>query len=196
MDHVIISFIKDKIKTSHVQFAYKESYSISLCSFLVTETIQYYQTRGSNVYMLLLDATQAFDRVKYSKLFSLLIERNICPLVIRLLLNMYLISTAVVSWNGVRSDQFKLCNGVKQGGVISPLLFSVYIDPLLQQLNETKLRCYMGDICSNAFAYADDIVVLSPTCNALRKMVGICERYATNFSVSFNPNKCVLIIFF
>ncbi len=45
--------------------------------------------------------------------------------------SMYLISTAVVSWNGVRSDQFKLCTGVKQGGVISPLLFSVYIDPLL-----------------------------------------------------------------
>ncbi len=45
------------------------------------------------------------------------------------------------------------------------------------------------------FAYADDIVVLSPTCNALRKMVTICERYALNFSLSFNPNKCVLVIF-
>ncbi len=75
--------------------------------------------------MLLLDATKESDRVKYSKLFSVLTERNICPLIIRLLLNMYLISPAVVSWNGVKSDQFKLCNGVKQGGVISPLLLSV-----------------------------------------------------------------------
>ncbi len=173
-----------------MQFAYKESYSKSLCSFLVTETIQYYQTRGSNVYMQLLDGTQAFDRVKYSKLLSL-IKKNICSLIIHLLLNMYLISTVVVSCNGVKSDQFKLWNGVKQGGVISPLLFPVYIDPLLQQLNASRLGCYMGDICSNAFAYADDIVVLSPTCNALRKM-RICEWYATNFSVNFNPNKCVL----
>ena len=111
----LVLLMKDKMETSHLQFAYKESYSTSLCSYLVTETIQYYQTRGSNVYMLLLDATKAFDRVKYSKLFNLLIERDICPLIIRLLLNMYLISTAVVSWNGVNSDQFKLCNGVKQG---------------------------------------------------------------------------------
>lgn len=76
-------------------------------------TIQYYyQTRGSNEYMLLLDAIKAFDGVKYSKLFNLFIERNICPLIVRLVLNMYLSSTAVVSWNGVNSDEFKLCNGV------------------------------------------------------------------------------------
>ena len=135
IDHVIISIVKDKIMTSHLQFAYKESFSTSLCSFLVTETIQYYQARGSNVYMLLLDATKAFDRVQYSKLFKLLIERDICPLIVRLLLNMYLISSAVVSWNGVKSEQFKICNGVKQGGVLSPLLFSIYINPLIQELN-------------------------------------------------------------
>ncbi len=76
------------------------------------------------MYMLLLDATKAFDRVKYSTLFNLLTESDICPLIVRLLLNMYLISTAAVSWNGVNSDQVKLCNGVKQGVVMSPLLVS------------------------------------------------------------------------
>ncbi len=111
--------------------------------------------------MLLLDATEAFDGVKYSKLFNLLLERGICPLMVRLLLNMSLISTAVVSWNGVISDQFKLCYGVKQGSVISPLLFAMYINPLIQDLNSSKLGCFMGDICCNTFAYADDIVILS-----------------------------------
>ncbi len=119
--------------TSHLQFAYKESYSTPLCSYLVTETIQYYQMRGSSVYMLLFDATKAFARVKYSTLFNLLIERDICPSVVRLLLNMYFISTAVVSWNDVNSDQFKLCIGVKQSVVMSLLLFSIYINPLMQK---------------------------------------------------------------
>ncbi len=66
---------------------------------------------------------------------------------------MYLISTAVVSWNGVKSEQFKLCNGVKQGGVLSPLLFSIYINPLTQELNEStysksppKSNLYISDI--------------------------------------------------
>ncbi len=46
---------------------------------------------------------------------------------------MYLISTALVSWNGVKSDQFQLCNGVKHGGVLSPVLFYIYLDPLMQE---------------------------------------------------------------
>ncbi len=79
---------------------------------------------------------------------------------------------------------------------MSPLLFSVYLNPLMQDLNRSKLDCYMGAICCNTFAYADDIVILSPTCDALRKMVRLCEQYAVQFSLSFDPNKCVLIIFF
>ncbi len=53
----------------------------------------------------------------------------------------------------------------------------------------------MGDICCNIFAYADDLAILSPTCNALKKMMTICEQYALKFSLSFNPDKCVSIIF-
>ncbi len=121
-------------------------------------------------------------------------EKDICHLRVPLLLNMYFIRTALVSWNGVNSGQFKFYNGVKHGGVMSPLLFSIYINPLMQNLNNIKVGCYMGDICCNAFAYADDVVILSPTCDALRMMVKICEQYATQFSLSFNPNKCVLII--
>ncbi len=102
--------------------------------------------------MLLLDATKAFDLVQYNKLFKHLLKRDICPLIVRVLLNMYLISSAVVSQNGVKSEQFNICNGVKQGGVLSPLLFSIYINLLIQELNECKLGCHMGDICCNVFA--------------------------------------------
>ncbi len=63
---------------------------------------------------------------------------------------MYLISTVVVSWNGVNSDRFELSNGVIQVGVMSPLLFSLFINPLMQDLNRSKLLCYMGAMCCNA----------------------------------------------
>ena len=84
--------IKDKLITTSYQFAYKEGYSTSLCSFLVAETIQYYKSNGSDVYMLSLDASKAFDRVKYSKLFKLLIEKAICSFIIRYLVNIHMIS--------------------------------------------------------------------------------------------------------
>ena len=139
-----------------------------MCSFLVSETIQYYKSHGSDVYMLPLDASKAFDRVKYTKLFKLLIDRSVCPLIIRFLINIYIFSSATVRWNKSESGSFFISNGVKQGAIISAPLFAIYIDPLLSKLNKTKKGCYIGNICANAFAYADDIVILSPSCSALR----------------------------
>ena len=195
IDNIILLQIKDKLITSSYQFAYKEGYSTSLCSFLVAETIQYYKANGSDVYMLSLDASKAFDRVKYSKLFKLLVERSICPLIIRYLINIYLISSATVKWNNCESDSFGIGNGVKQGGIISAPLFAIYIDPLISKLNRAKQGCYIGDICANAFAYADDIVILSPSCSALRYLISICESFAKEYEVIFNPDKCTLLIF-
>ncbi|CAL4193528.1 unnamed protein product, partial [Meganyctiphanes norvegica] len=103
-------------------------FSTSMCSFLVSETIQYYKSHGSDVYMLSLDASKAFDRVKYTKLFKLLIERSVCPLVIRFLLNVYIFSSATVKWNNCESEPFSISNGVKQGVIISAPLFAIYID--------------------------------------------------------------------
>ena len=162
----------------------------------MAETIQYYKANGSDVYMLSLDASKAFDRVKYSKLFKLLIERAICQLIIRYIVNIYVISSASVKWNKCESNSFYIGNGVKQGGIISAPLFAIYIDPLICKLNRTKEGCYIGGICANAFAYADDIVILSPSCSALRCLISICESFAKEYEIIFNPDKCTLLIFF
>ena len=195
LDYIILNLIEKNIDSSHLQFAYKKEYSTSLCSFLVVETIQYYRSRGSNVLALLLDATKAFDRVKYSKLFNNLIDRDVCPVIIRLIINMYKLNSAIVNWNGTKSQSFPLTNGVKQGGVISPLLFAVYLDPLLDKLHKTKKGCFIGNICANALAYADDVILLTPTCAALIVLISICEEYSREVNLQFNPNKCILLVF-
>ena len=195
LDYILIYQLDDKLNTSHYQFAYKAGFSTSLCSFLVAETIQYYRSRGSNVFMLSLDATKAYDRVQYTKLFNILINKNVCPLIIRFIMNIYKISAASVKWNNSESKSFPLMNGVKQGAVLSPPLFATYINPLLDQLHACKNGCYMGNLCANAFAYADDIILLSPTCTALRAMISICEKFSDHFKLEFNPEKCTLLIF-
>ena len=98
------------MNTTDYQFAYKTGLSTSLCSFLVAETINYYRSRRSNVYMISLDATKAFDRVQYSKLFNKLIDKEICPIIIRFIMNSYLISKSLVKWNDKESRPFNLNN--------------------------------------------------------------------------------------
>ena len=53
------------------------------------KTIEYYAENGSDCYLLLLDASKAFDRVEYVKLFNILRDRGVCPVVLRLIMNMY-----------------------------------------------------------------------------------------------------------
>ena len=114
---------------------------------------------------------------------------------IRFILNVYVISTAVVSWNNTQSESFNIKNGVKQGAVLSAPMFAVYIDPLIDRLKKSKRGCHIGNICANAFAYADDFVLLSPSCAALKILISICETFANEFMLQFNPDKCTLLIF-
>ena len=111
--------------------------------------------------MVFLDATKAFDRVEYCKLFDTLLVRNLPPVFIRLLLNMYTSHVTRIMWNVFFSDRFSVCNGVKQGGVLSPLLFCIYIDGLLQRLSSSRIGCNFGTIYIGVLAYADDIVLLA-----------------------------------
>ena len=90
---------------------------------------------------------------------------------IRLLLNMYTNHVSRVSWNGICSRHFVVGNGIKQGGVISPILFCIYIDSLLCALHNSGVGCYIGQMFRGAQAYADDIVLFAPTPSAMRTMI-------------------------
>ena len=57
------------------------------------------------------------------------------------------------------------------GGVLSPILFSIYIDSLLQKLKDSGLDCHIGRIFAGAFAYADDPALVSPSLSGLIQIV-------------------------
>ena len=80
----------------------------------------------------MLDSSKAFDRLNYCKLFRIILNRGVCPLICRLLLNMYLDQRLRVRWNSTTLQLFNVTNGVKQGGVISPILFCIYMDGLIK----------------------------------------------------------------
>ncbi len=64
---------------------------------------------------------------------------------------------------------------MKQGGVLSPVLFAVYIDGLLNKLKNSGVSCYMGNKFIDGVSFADDIKLLTPTHKALNKLIYICE---------------------
>ena len=194
-DLLIIKKQNKVFNTSELQFGFKNNSSTTLCTFMVQQTISHYVANGSNVNVLMLDASKAFDRVHYITLFKKLIARNLCPLAIRLLLNMYTQQKLQVKWNGSISDQFSVSNGVRQGGVMSPLLFGIYIDDLLLELKNNGVGCHIGNYYCGAYGYADDIILLCPSITGLERMIQICEIYSDKHCISFNGKKSKLLIF-
>jgi len=148
-----------------------------MCSMIVKETLEYYRKNKSTVYCTMLEATKAFDRVEYCKLVRLLLKKNVPHIIIRILLHMYLFHFTKVAWNGARSYSFRVLNGVRQGAVLSPVLFCVYFDTLLTSLSQAGTGCPFGSFFVGALAYANDFVLLAPSANAMRHMLrlGLCD---------------------
>ena len=141
-----------------------QNHKTVLCTTMVTETIQYYTENDcKNVFLLLLDASKVFDKVMFHMLFNELIKKNVSTKIIKLLLYMYTNQDCDVQWDGAHSSMFKIFNGVKQGSVISPLLFALYIDGLFLLLKQLGRGCHVGLTYAGALGYADDIALVAPS---------------------------------
>ena len=128
----------------------------------------------SNVYTCFLDASKAFDRVNHFKLFTTLSKRNVPMYIIRILIFWYTSQTMYVRWNNTMSTGFNVSNGVRQGGILSPYLFCIYVDELSKMLNNVHVGCFVGTMLVNHLLYADDLVLLSPSAAGLSILLSIC----------------------
>ena len=79
--------------------------------------------------------------------------------------------------------------------MISPTLFTVYIDGLLQKLKHAGIGCFVGRSYAGAFRYTDDLASLAPSLSSIRKMILTCEKYAEEFSIICNPGKSKLLCY-
>ncbi|XP_049871256.1 uncharacterized protein LOC126370430 [Pectinophora gossypiella] len=100
-----------------------------------------------------------------------------------------------VRWAGSLSEGYVLECGVRQGGLTSPTLFSLYVNRLIDELSSTGIGCHIDGVCVNNISYADDMVLLSPSIGALRRLLKICESYAVAHGLKYNAKKSEVMIF-
>ena len=94
-------------------------------------------------------------------------SRKVPGIITRILQAWYAPQTFIVQWGNCLSSSFTVTNGVRQGDILSPYLFNVFIDDLSQVLRNTLYGCYVNKQCFNHVMYADDTLLLAPSPTAL-----------------------------
>ncbi|KAK2715170.1 hypothetical protein QYM36_009974 [Artemia franciscana] len=92
-------------------------------------------------------------------------------------------------------ESFLVLNGMRQGGVLSPLLYNLYVDDLNLHLAQTGVGCFIGGFCFDNLSYADDLVILAPTVAALNHLLSICNEFASANDILLNTAKTQCMVF-
>jgi hypothetical protein len=93
-------------------------------------------------------------------------------------------------------NSFGINHSVRQGGILSPVLFTAaLLDDLIAELELSGIGCHVNYKYFGVIAYADDIVLLSATVDGLNSQLSICSRWSKQNQIEFNPAKSFVICF-
>ena len=186
-EYCILERYNNYLSTTDNQFGFKKGVGCSFAIRTVRNIVDSYVKGGSTANLCAIDLSKAFDKVNHHALFLKLMKRHI-PNELLNILDVWLCACySCVKWLNMWSDMFRVDFGVRQGSVLSPFLFAVYLDDLAKS-------CYAE---RNIFIilYADDIMLLAPSVCELDALLKVCERELTllDMAINFKKSCCIRI---
>jgi hypothetical protein len=192
-EHCILNRFRSFFHTSDQQFGFKKTVGCSHAIYIVRSVVDHYVSNGSTVNLCALDVSKAFDKMNHCGVFVKLMKRGLPVNLLSVLEDWFGKCFTCVKWNTVHSDMFKLNCGVRQGGVLSPYLFSVYIDDIIETVAKQQIGCVYRSFVVSIILYADDILLLAPSIDSLQKLVNLCQLELSTLDLAINVKKSVCI---
>ena len=100
-----------------------------------------------------------------------------------------------VRWGNTLSSSFQVGDGVKQGGILSPVLFNIYMDKLIMALNHTAIGGHTFSQLLNHLCYADDMCLISISSAGMQELLHVCHSYSIEHSLLYNGNNSYYLCF-
>ena len=172
-------------------------------AWTLTEAIKYAARRGKRTYAAFLDVRKAYPTTRRSAMLERLFDKlsrcgdgsrrcRVWTVIEKMLREGNCRSKVIV--DGEASDEYTVGHGLREGAVLSPILYAVFIDEIARELDgcdgvtvgKERIRCLL---------YADDIVLLSESADGLQEMLDRCQRFADRSSFQFSMGKSHVVIF-
>jgi len=148
-------------------------------------------------YCCFIDVKKAFDRVFRAGLWKRIAEEGVKGKMWRVLVSIYERVESCVRVEGNLTDWFPVETGVRQGCVLSPLLYAFFINGLVRELNELGVGIHIEGrerkLC--CLLYADDIVMMTENRKDLQSMLDVVARYAKKWRFELNSKKSEVVVF-
>ena len=194
-EYCILGKIGDYFVFNDRQHGFRSKYSTVTACLSLKETVFNYINSNTSVYACFIDVRKAFDSVDHKILIEKLIDIKVPKYYVNLIKYWYCNQHVSVRFGNEISESFIISNGIRQGGVLSGLLFNLYIDCILDKLSAMRIGCRLGIVNSNVIAYADDIVLLAPSAASLQLLMNMANQFALSLKLMFNEEKTKCMVF-
>ena len=180
---------------THNQIAFSENMRTSDHIFVMKTLIDKYARSKTPLYACFVDFRKAFDSIWRKGLLLKALQNNIRGNIFNILETMYTNTSVCVKIGNKRTDYFPTNKGVKQGDVLSPFLFNLYINDLVGKLGIDSNTPTLNKLPLNCLLYADDLVILSTSPLGLQKALDKLTEYCNTWHLQINAKKTKIMKF-
>ena len=193
--HVFIDFKKAFDRVWHAAlWATMRKYNISANLVRTIEQLQKYLQHQQNLYHVFIDFKKAFDRVWHAALWATMRKYNISANLVRTIEQLYDKATSAVQMNGSIGEWFRTTVGVRQGCLLSPTLFNIFLERIMSDaLEEHDGKVSIGGRNITNLRFADDIDALAEEEQELEALVESLDKTCTRYKIEISAEKTKLM---
>ena len=163
---------------------------------LVLKTlIDIYNKKGKKLYTCFVDYQKAFDSVWRAGLFYKLLKYGMSRDIVNIIKNMYAKTSTCLKMGDEITPQFRTYCGVRQGCILSPKLFNLFINDIPGIFDDSCCPVALGRVSVSCLMYADDLVIFSESAGGLQNCLNKLHRYTKKWGLKLNLKKTKVLIF-
>lgn len=180
---------------SDSQFGFRQGLGTREAIVATQVLVQNCHDQRRDVCLCFIDYEKAFDRVQHHKLMQLLKRLDIDQKDIRCIENLYWNQTAQIEVDNNMSNTIQIKRGVRQGCVLSPVLFNLYSEAIFQEaLEDMEVGIKVNGVWINNLRYADDTVLIADNMTDLQQLVNKVGERSKSMGLNINTKKTKYMI--